>query len=62
MTSKEIIIKLIDRNLINGEEAFVLINDLPKPYYGYPNISWNKYSTNNDNIVTATYSELLNNN
>lgn len=28
MTSREIIIKLIDTNLINGEEAFTLINDI----------------------------------
>lgn len=28
MTSREIIIKLIDANLITGEEAFTLINDI----------------------------------
>ena len=28
MTSREIIIKLIDEHLINGEEAFTLINDI----------------------------------
>lgn len=28
MTSKEIITRLIDEKLINGEEAYVLINDI----------------------------------
>ena len=28
MTSREIIIKLVDEHLINGEEAFTLINDI----------------------------------
>ena len=28
MTSREIVIKLIDANLITGEEAFTLINDI----------------------------------
>lgn len=30
MTSKEIVIKLIDNTLITGEEAYVLLNDLFK--------------------------------
>ena len=30
MTSKEIIVKLIDGNLITGEEAYVLMNDVLK--------------------------------
>lgn len=30
MTSREIIIELIDKKLINGEQAFVLINDIIK--------------------------------
>lgn len=28
MTSKEIIVKLIDEHLIDGEQAYVLINDI----------------------------------
>lgn len=30
MTSREIIIDLINRQIINGEQAFTLINDLLK--------------------------------
>ena len=30
MTSKEIICKLIDERLINGEEAYTLLNDVLK--------------------------------
>lgn len=30
MTSREIIIELIDKQIINGQEAFTLINDLLK--------------------------------
>ena len=70
MTSKEIIVKLIDEHLINGEEAYVLMNDVLKGEMVaaneilrgmdnnsniYPS-SWSTYSYNSNGIAASNTS------
>ena len=64
MSSKEIIIKLIDEKLISGEEAYVLINDIIQ---GELTESWkilnsnpNSFSTHLSNILTTSDSTYYN--
>ena len=64
MTSKEIVIKLIDNKLITGEEAYVLLNDLFKAEMVAVNetlkecnkqeksVNWNNYL---DTVTTPSY-------
>lgn len=69
MTSKEIVIKLIDNKLITGEEAYVLLNDLFKAEMVAVNetlkecnkqeksVNWSKYL---DTVTIPSY-KILNN-
>ena len=58
MTSREIIIKLVDDKLITGEEAFTLINDICKQemYDVWKTLESSKVNTTPN--ITWTYDKL----
>lgn len=56
MTSKEIIIRLIDNKTINGEEAYLLINDILKAEMVAVNEALGKIKTPETITIPSTWS------
>lgn len=56
MTSKEIIIRLIDNKTINGEEAYLLINDILKAEMVAVNEALGKIKTPETINIPSTWS------
>ena len=55
MTSKDIIIKLIDDKVITGEEAYLLINDVLKAEMVAVNEALGKFKKDVDNINIPSF-------
>ena len=64
MTSREIIIDLIDKQIINGQDAFTLINDLLKAELleAWETLNTSKESRNSSRVTISDLSSVWNSN